>query len=129
MGAGERAGLDDDGDVLAAALNRCDTAEKLAGVDGRIFFGERVTARGEGDAIALGPFARYPMNEGTAAEQEENNFAAAGVGNGIGANGDEIAGIDRGDHTAAVGDEADFAETVEDFGGKVETRVVSCGCV
>src|SRR5258707_14171962 len=102
MGAGERAGLDNDGDVFAAALNRCDAAEKLASVDGRIFFGERVTARGEGDAIALGPFARDAMNEGTAAEKEENNFAAAGGGDGIGTNSADIAGIGRGDHTARM---------------------------
>ncbi len=101
-----------------------DAAEKLAGVDGRIFFGERVAARGEDDAIALGPFAHDAMNERAAAEKEENNFAAARFGCGIGADGKEIAGIDRRDHAAAVRDEADFAETMEDFGGEVEARVV-----
>jgi len=124
MSARERAGLGDDGDGFATALNVCDAAEKLAGVDGRIFFGERVAARGEDDAIALWPFAHDAMDERAATEEEENNFTAAGVGRGVGADGKEIAGIDRGDHAAAVGDEADFAETMEDFGGEVEAGVV-----
>jgi hypothetical protein len=124
MSARERAGLGDDGDGFATALNVCDAAEKLAGVDGRIFFGERVAARGEDDAIALWPFAHNAMNERAAAEKEKNNFAAARFGCGIGTDSEEIAGIDRRDHAAAVCDEADFAETMEDFGGEVEARVV-----
>jgi hypothetical protein len=124
MGARKRAGLGDDCDRFAAALNMRDAAEKLAGVDGGIFFGKRVAARGEDDAIALWPFAHDAMDERAATEEEENNFAAAGVGRGVGADGKEIAGIDRGDHAAAVGDEADFAETMKDFGGEVEAGVV-----
>jgi hypothetical protein len=123
-GARERAGLGYNGNRFAAALNLCDSAEELAGVDGRIFLWEGVTAGGEDDAITLGPFAHDAMNERTAAEEEENNFAAARVGRGIGADGEEIAGVDRGDHAAAVGDEADFAETMEDFGGEVEAGVM-----
>jgi hypothetical protein len=124
MSARERAGLGDDVDGFAAALNVRDAAEKLAGVDGRIFFGERVTARGEDDAIAFGPFAHDAMNERAATEEKENNFTAARFGCGIGADGEEIAGINRRDHATAVRDEADFAETVEDFGGEVEAGVV-----
>jgi|ERR1700733_3376292 hypothetical protein len=124
MSASERAGLDDDGDGFAAALNLRDAAEKLAGIDRRIFFGERVAARGEDDAIALWPFAHDAVNERAAAEKKKNNFAAARFGCGIGTDGKEIAGIDRRDHAAAVCDEADFAETMEDFGGEVEAGVV-----
>ena len=127
MGAREWSGLDNNGDGLASALNRGDAAEELAGVDGRIFFGKRVAARGEDDAIALRPFARDAMNERAAAEKEENNFAAASVGSGIGAHCEEITGIDRRNHAAAVRDEADFTEAMEDFGGEVEAGVVSCG--
>jgi hypothetical protein len=112
MSARERARLGDDGDGFAAAINMCDAAEKLAGVDRWIFFGERVAARGEDDAIALWPFAHDAMNERAATEEEENNFTAARFGCGIGTDGEEIAGIDRGDHAAAVRDEADFAKTV-----------------
>ncbi len=65
------------------------------------------------------------MNERAASEEEENNFATARVVSGFGADREEITGIDRRDHAAAVRDEADFAETVEDFGGKVEAGVVS----
>ena len=124
IGAGEWAGLDDDLDQFAAALNARDAAEKLAGVDGRIFFGERVAARGEDDATSLWPFAHDAMNERAATEEKENNFAAARFGRGIGTDGEEIAGIDRRDHAAAVRDEADFAEAMEDFGGEVEAGVV-----
>jgi hypothetical protein len=127
MGAREWAGLGDDGDGFSAAINMRDAAKKLAGVDGRIFFGERVAARGEDDAIAFGPFAHDTMNERAATEKKENNFTAARFGCGIGANGQEIAGINRRDHAAAVSDEADFAETMEDFGGEVEAGVVSGG--
>ena len=125
MGASERAGLDDDGDGLTAALDRNNAAEELAGVHGRIFFWEGVAASGEDDAITLGPFAGDAMKERASTEKEENNFAAARGGSGFGTDGDEIAGIDRRDHAAAVRDEADFAETVQDFGGEVETRVMS----
>ena len=124
MSASERAGLDDDGDGFAAALNLRDAAEKLAGIDRRIFFGERVAARGEDDATSLWPFAHDAMNERAATEEKENNFTAARFGCGIGTDGKEIAGIDRRDHAAAVRDEADFAETMEDFGGEVEAGVV-----
>ena len=124
VGANEWSGLDDDGDGFAAALNLRDAAEKLAGIDRRIFFGERVAARGEDDAIALWPFAHDAVNERAAAEKKKNNFAAARFGCGIGTDGKEIAGIDRRDHAAAVCDEADFAETMEDFGGEVEAGVV-----
>jgi hypothetical protein len=125
MSARERAGFGDDGDGLAAALNVSDAAEKLAGVDGRIFFGERVAARGEDNAIALWPYAHDAMNERPATEEEENNFAAARFGGGIGADGEQIAGIDRRNHTAAKRDETNFTEAMEDFGGEVEARVVS----
>jgi hypothetical protein len=125
MGAGEWAGLGDDRDRFAAALNFRDAAEKLAGVNGWIFFWESVAAGGEDDAIALWPFAHDAMDERAATEEEENNIAAAGVGCGVGADGEEIAGIDRGNHAAAASDEADFAETMEDFGGEVEAGVVS----
>jgi hypothetical protein len=124
MSASERARLGDDGDGFAAAINMCDAAEKLAGVDGGIFFGKRVAARGEDDATSLWPFAHDAMNERAATEEKENNFAAARFGRGIGTDGEEIAGIDRRDHAAAVRDEADFAETMEDFGGEVEAGVV-----
>ena len=124
----KRARLGDDFDVLAAALNCGDTAEKLTGVDGWIFFGEGVATRGESDAIALGPFARDTMDERSAAEKKENNFAAARVGGCVGADGKKIAGIDRRNHAAAVRDETNFAETVKDFGGEVEPRVMHrCG--
>ena len=53
--------------------------------------GERVAARGEDDAIALGPFAHHAMHEEAATEQQENDFAATGVGDGFGAHGEEIA--------------------------------------
>jgi hypothetical protein len=125
MSPHERARLGDDGDRFAAALNVCDSAEELAGVDGRIFFGKRVTARGEDDAIALWPLAHDAMNERAASEEKENNFAAASVVSGFGADGEEIAGVDRRDHAAAVRDETNFAEAVEDFGGEVEASVVS----
>src|SRR5579872_39734 len=46
MSAREWAGLGDDRHALAAALNRNDTAEQLAGVHGWIFFGDRIPARG-----------------------------------------------------------------------------------
>src|SRR3984957_12802778 len=124
MRACERAGLSDEGGRFAAALNLRDAAEKLAAVDGGIFFGERVAAGGEDDAIALWPFAHDAMDERAATEEEENNFAAAGVGRGAGADGKEIPGTDRGGHAAAVGDEADFAETMKDFGGEVKAGVV-----
>ncbi len=125
MGARERAGPGDNGDRFAAALNVRDAAEELAGVDGWIFLGECIATRGEDDAIALWPFAHDAMNERAASEEEENNFATARVVSGFGADREEITGIDRRDHAAAVRDEADFAETVEDFGGKVEAGVVS----
>jgi hypothetical protein len=124
MGARERSGLGDDGDGFASALNTRDASEKLAGVDRRIFFGESVAARGENDAISLWPFAHDAMNEWAATEEEENNFAAARFGCGIGADGEEITGINRRDHAAAVCDEANFAETMEDFGGEVEAGVM-----
>jgi len=127
MRACERAGLGDEGDRFAAALNLRDAAEKLAAVDGGIFFGERVAAGGEDDAIALWPFAHDAMDERAATEEKKNNFATARVGYGFGADGEEIAGVDRRNHAAAVGDEADFAETVEDFGGEVEACVVNRG--
>ena len=84
MGADEWAGLGDDGDGFSAAVDGGDAAEKLAGVHGRIFFGEGVAARGERDAITLGPFAHDAMDERAATEQEENNFAAASLGCTIG---------------------------------------------
>ena len=124
MGPRKWTGLGDDFYVFAATLNRSDTAEKLAGIHGWIFFGERVAARGEDDAIALWPFAHDAMDERAATEKEKNNFTAARVSCGIGTDGEEIAGIDRRDHAAAVRDEADFAETMEDFGGEVEPGVV-----
>lgn len=127
MGASEWAGLDDDCNGLAAALDRGDAAKELAGVDRRIFFGEGVAAGGEDDAIALGPFARDAMNERASTKKKENDFAAAGGGCGIRSYGDEIAGIDRRDHAAAVGDETDFAETMEDFCGEIEARIVRRG--
>jgi len=125
VGARERAGFGDDGDRFAAALNVGDSAQELAGVDGRIFSGERIAAGCEDDATTLGPFAHNAMNERAVAEEKENNFAAVGVGCGIRADREEIAGVDRGDHAAAVGDEANFAETMEDFGGERESGVAA----
>ena len=72
MRASERARLGDDGDGFAAAINMRDAAKKLAGVDGWIFLGQSIAARGKDNAIALGPFAHNAMHERTAGKEEQN---------------------------------------------------------
>jgi hypothetical protein len=91
----------------------------LATIDGRIFLGEGVTASGEDDAVSLGPLAHYAVDEEASAEQEQNDLAEAGFGDGFGAHSEEIARVNRGNHAAAVGDEADLAETMQHIGGKI----------
>ena len=94
------------------AQNRGDAAEQLAAIDGGIFLAECVAAGGEDDAVSLRPLAHHAVDEEASTEQKQNDLAATGIGDGFGADGEEVARINRGNHAAAVGDEADLAETM-----------------
>ena len=104
----------------AVAENAGHAAEQLCAVHGRIFLGERIAAGGEHDTVARRPFAHHAVDEKATTEQEQNDFAGARLGNRFGAHGEQIAGINGGNHAAAVGHEAHFAEAVQNLGGEVQ---------
>jgi hypothetical protein len=98
-------------------------AEELGFKYGRIFVGQRVTLRGESEKASVRPFARDAMEPETAFACAEHDVAWANVGDGLRANGDEVAGINGRDHAAALCDETNFAKAAQDFGGEIETQV------
>ena len=60
------------------------------------------------------------MNEEPTAEQKENDLAAARIGGRFRAHREQVARINRGNHAAAVRDQAHLAETVQHLSGKIE---------
>jgi hypothetical protein len=108
-----------------AARNCGDAAEELVLVKGRVRLSRGISPSGEHEATTLAPSARHAMNAEAAIAQVQHDVSGASGVFFAGANGENVARVNRGDHASAQLDDLHVAKAAQHLGRKIELDMLA----